>query len=250
MIPKKLHYCWFGRGEMPSLEKKCLESWKSVMPDYEIKVWNEENFDVNCLPYVKEAYENKKYAFVSDYARLYALYTEGGIYMDTDVEVLKNFDSLLSNIAIFGFESNGPVQSCMIASEKGGTCVKELLDEYSERRFVKEDKTFDLTPNTTFISDYMTRKGALLNNSYQEIEGIATIYPSEYFCPINQNTGEIRTTENSYCIHHFAGSWMPTNMKFASRLKKILSRLIGVDRINYLIDMLGLRTWKDNHMNK
>lgn len=235
---------------MPSLEVKCIESWKKFLPEYELKLWNEENFDLNCNQYVKEAYENRKFAFVSDYVRLYALYTEGGVYMDTDVEVLRSFDTFLHSNAIFGFESNGPVQSCMIASEKGGRCVKDLMEEYNVRRFVKEDMTFDLTPNTVPISDYMIKKGAALNDSYQEIEGIATIYPSEYFSPVNQNTGEICTTENSYCIHHFAGSWMPTNMKFASRMKKALSRIIGAERMNRIIDKLGLRAWKEKRMNK
>lgn len=235
---------------MPSLEVKCIESWKKFLPEYELKLWNEDNFDLNCNQYVREAYENRKFAFVSDYVRLYALYTEGGVYMDTDVEVLRSFDTFLHSNAIFGFESNGPVQSCMIASEKGGTCVKDLMEEYNVRRFVKEDMTFDLTPNTVPISDYMIKKGAALNDSYQEIEGIATIYPSEYFSPVNQNTGEICTTENSYCIHHFAGSWMPTNMKFASRMKKALSRIIGAERMNRIIDKLGLRAWKEKRMNK
>lgn len=250
MIPKKLHYCWFGRGQMPALELKCLDSWKKMLPDYEIKVWNEDNFDVNCLPYVKEAYENKKYAFVSDYARLYALYTEGGIYMDTDMEVLQSLDPFLQNNALLSFESNGYIQSCIIASEKGGTCIKDLLDEYQNRRFVKEDGTFDLTPNTVPISEYMIGKGLKMNNSYQVIEGIATIYPSEYFCPLDQNTGEIKTTEKSCCIHHFAGSWMPTKMKFASKTKKWLSRILGPKTINYLIDKIGLRKWKEKQMNK
>lgn len=250
MIPKKLHYCWFGRGQMPALELKCLDSWKKMLPDYEIKVWNEDNFDVNCLPYVKEAYENKKYAFVSDYARLYALYTEGGIYMDTDMEVLQSLDPFLQNNALLSFESNGYIQSCIIASEKGGTCIKDLLDGYQNRRFVKEDGTFDLTPNTVPISEYMIEKGLKMDNSYQVIEGVANVYPSEYFCPLNQNTDEIITTENSYCIHHFAGSWMPTKMKCASKAKKWLSRILGPTTINYLIDKIGLRAWKEKQMNK
>lgn len=250
MIPKIIHYCWFGRGEMPGLVLKCIESWRKYLPDYELKLWNEENFDVQCIPYVKEAYENKKYAFVSDYVRLHALYTEGGIYMDTDMEVLKDFGPILQHNAVFGFESNGYVQSCMIASEKGGTCIKDLMDAYQLRRFVKDDNTFDLTPNTVPISDYMAEKGLKMGNSYQEIEGVATVYPSDYFCPVNQNTGEIHTTENSYCIHHFAGSWMPTKMRFASKLKKALSSLLGPKVINYIIDKVGLRKWKEKEMNK
>lgn len=250
MIPKIIHYCWFGKGQMPDLALKCIESWKKIMPDYELRLWDENTFDINSNIYVKEAYENRKYAFVTDYVRLYALYHEGGIYMDTDVEVTKDLTPFLHLHAFSGFESNGYVPTGMMASEKGGIWVKELLSDYDDKHFVKEDNTFDLTPNTVLISDYMQKKGLIMNNSYQDFEGLTTMYPSDYFCPLSQNTGEINMTENTYCIHHFAGSWMPTNMKRASKVKRFLSRYLGAKTINSLIDILGLRAWKEKNMNK
>lgn len=248
MIPKIIHYCWFGRGEMPSLALKCIESWKKHMPDYEIKRWDEETFDIQSNTYVKEAYENRKFAFVTDYVRLYALYMEGGIYMDTDVEVLKSLTPFLHLHAFSGFESSGYVPTGMMASEKGGTWVKELLRDYDNRHFVNEDNTFDLTTNTTLITNYMLEKGLIMNNSYQDFENLTTMYPSEYFCPISQNTGKLSLTENSYCIHHFAGSWMPKHVRVASKIKKCFSRILGPETINKIIKKIGLREWKEKQM--
>lgn len=250
MIPKIIHYCWFGRGQMPALALKCIESWKKHMPDYELRLWNEDSFDVNSNIYVKEAYEHRKFAFVTDYVRLYALYEEGGIYMDTDVEVVKDLAPFLHHHAFSGFENNGYVPTGMMASEKGGLWVKDLLADYVDHHFVKEDGSLDLTPNTVMITDYMLKKGLVLDNSYQDFEGLATMYPSDYFCPLCQNTGEVQLTENSYCIHHFAGSWMPAKVKIASKIKKGLSRFLGPKVIGSIIDKLGLRSWKEKNMNK
>lgn len=248
MIPKIIHYCWFGGNPLPLEALKYIESWKKTMPDYELRLWNEDNFDINSNLYVKEAYESRKFAFVSDYVRLYALYHEGGIYMDTDVEVIKDFSPFLHLSAFSGFESNGYVQTCMMASEKNGLWVNELLKEYENRHFIKEDKTFDLTPNTVIISEHMKKKGLIMNNSYQNFEGLTTMYPSEYFCPISQNTGKITITENTYCIHHFVGSWMPFHIRLASKIKKKLSSIIGPKLVNAMIEALGLRSWKDRQV--
>lgn len=250
MIPKIIHYCWFGKGEIPKLELRCIESWKKIMPDYELRLWNEDTFDINSNQYVKEAYENRKFAFVSDYVRLYALYQEGGIYLDTDVEVFKDFSPLLHLPAFSGFETNGYIISCMIASEKGGTWIKDLLTLYDGKHFVKEDKTFDVTPNTVLITKHMQTKGFVMNDSYQEFKDLTTIFPSEYFCPLRQDTGKINITDNSYCTHHFAGSWIPTNMKLATKIKKLLTRVFGAKAINRIIDKMNLRIWKENKMNK
>ena len=130
MIPKKIHYCWFGRGEKPELALKCIESWKKYLPDYELKEWNEDIFDISRNQYVREAYENRKFAFVTDYVRLYAIYTEGGIYMDTDVEVVGRFDKFLHHHAFSGFETDGNVPTGMMAAEKGSVWAKDLLDQY------------------------------------------------------------------------------------------------------------------------
>ena len=131
MIPKVIHYCWFGRGKMPEMALKCIESWKKYLPEYKIKEWNEDNFDLDMYPYVREAYDNRKFAFVTDVVRLYALYNEGGIYMDTDVEVLKSLDPFLHHNAFSGFEDDKNIPTGIMASEKGGRWAKENLDYYS-----------------------------------------------------------------------------------------------------------------------
>lgn len=208
MIPKKIHYCWFGGNPLPKDAQKCIASWRKYLPDYEIKEWNESNFDINSNQYVKEAYENRKFAFVTDYIRLFALYHEGGIYMDTDVEVLKSYDAFLNHRAFSGFENNNYVPTGMMASERHGKWVEELLAEYNDRTFVKDDGSFDTTTNTVTITNNMIRHGLLQNNTYQDFPGLVTMYPADYFCPKDHATGLIHLTENSVCIHHFACSWL------------------------------------------
>ena len=233
MIPKKIHYCWFGGNEMPELALKCIESWHKYMPDYEYKLWNEDNFDINSIPYVKEAYEARKFAFVTDYVRLYALYTEGGIYMDTDVEVLKPYDDLLSLTGFTGYEgckAKLPVTGTM-ASEAGNEWVKEQLDSYQGAHFVREDGTLDLTTNTWRITRIM-QKGGFVQDGKKSLYRDMHIFPVEYFCP-RQTTGEIFITENTYCDHHFMKSWNEMKGKGLLRSiigQKVITRLIKLKR--------------------
>ena len=189
-IPHILHYVWLGHGEKSQKIKDCIESWKRCMPDWEIKEWNEDNFDINYNTYTRQAYEQKKYAFVSDIIRLYALYTEGGLYMDTDVEVFKPLDEFLGNEAFTGFELiNYPVCATM-GAEKGNKIIKEFLDYYN-------GKEFEMLTNTKIMSNILGKKGIDRNkNEIQKIDGI-TIYPQEYF---NDTSG--------YTKHHMAGSWL------------------------------------------
>lgn len=246
MIPKKIHYCWFGRNPLPESVKKNIASWEKYLPDYELKEWNEDNFDISCNQYVKEAYESKKYAFVTDYVRLYALYHEGGVYMDTDVEVLKSYDPFLHHIAFSGFETDGNVPTGMMAAEKGSIWAKELLDQYDNRRFIKPDGSFDMTTNTTVITKYMVGKGLKLNNKYQDFPGLCTMYPSEFFCPKDHTTGKIHITDETVCIHHFAGSWV--NHSFMSKLRhgmKIKFTQVFGEKISvFLSDLITLRYFK------
>lgn len=207
MIPRIIHYCWFGRGEMPELARKCIASWHEHMPDYEYKLWNEDNFDVNQILYTKEAYEAKKYAFVSDYVRLWALNKEGGIYFDVDFEVFKSFDDLLHWKAFAGFEGSkySPLMMGVIASQKDGQWVKEQLFYYQDRHFIKKDGSCDLTTNVEFVSDCMRKHGFLQNGKEQEYKDLH-VFPVDYFCPL-QTTGEYFRTQNTYCEHRGLGSW-------------------------------------------
>ena len=237
MIPKIIHYCWFGRGQMPELALHCIESWHKFMPDYRYKLWNEDNFDLNSNKYVREAYSAQKYAFVTDYVRLFALYTEGGIYMDTDVEVLKPYDDLLGLTGFTGYEGSKfmpPVTGTM-ASEAGGQWVKEQLEAYSGLHFLREDGSLDTTTNTVRISAIM-RKGGFIQDGKRSQYKDMHIFPSEYFCP-RQTTGEFFLTENTYCDHHFMGSWNETahdspfkriiGNKNMIRLIKLKRKLLG-----------------------
>ncbi len=207
MIPKKIHYCWFGRGEMPKLAKKCIKSWKKYCPDYEIKEWNEDNFDLDLYPYAREAYDNRKFAFVTDVVRLYALYHEGGIYMDTDVEVLKSLETFLIHTGFSGYEDDTHIPTGIMASVKGGKWAKDNLDYYNERHFVLSDGSFDMTTNVTTITNYMTHLGLKCDNTYQDFPGLFTIYPKDYFCPKSYRDLKIYKTKNTVTIHHFAASW-------------------------------------------
>ena len=246
MIPKIIHYCWFGRGEKPAQALMCIESWKKYLPDYELKEWNEDNFDICQNQYVKEAYENRKFAFVTDYVRLYAIYTEGGVYMDTDVEVLGSYDQFLHHHAFSGFETDGNVPTGMMAAEKGSVWAKELLDQYADRMFVQPDGSFDMTTNTIVITNYMVGKGLVQNNTYQDFPGLCTMYPADYFCPKDHRTGKIRCTKNTVCIHHFAGSWTEHTWygDLRHNSKVFLVRIFGDRIISFLSDIVTLRVLK------
>ena len=232
MIPRKIHYCWFGRGPLPELALRCIESWHRYMPDYEYKLWNEDNFDIHSNAYVEEAYEAGKYAFVTDYVRLFALYTEGGIYMDTDVEVLKPYDDLLSLPAFTGYggsKTHPPVTGTM-ASEAGGEWVREQLASYEDAHFLQPDGSYDLTTNTVRIAGIMKAGGFIQDGKKREYKGMH-VFPVEYFCP-RQTTGEMLITENTYCNHHFMGTWNDNKRPFYLRLlgQKNVTRLIKLKR--------------------
>ena len=207
MIPKIIHYCWFGGKELPNLAEKCIASWKKQLPDYKITCWSEENFDIdNSVPYLKEAYSKKKFAFVSDYVRLYALYNYGGIYLDTDVEIIRNFSPLLNDKTILGYETDESISTAFIAVPPKTPWIKSLLDIYKKRHFIKEDGSLDFTTNVAFISEYLKEQGIVLNGEYQETDKLQ-IYPSEYFSPRSWDNGKYNITKLTYTIHYFAGTW-------------------------------------------
>lgn len=207
MIPKIIHYCWFGRGKMPELAESCIASWRKYLPDYELMLWNEDTFDVNCMKFTRQAYEKKKYAFVTDYVRLYALKKYGGVYMDTDVEILQSIDSFLTLPAFTGFESNGILPTGLMASTAEARWLDLMLAYYTNKPFVRWNGRLNKTPNTLIISRILNKRGIALNNSYQVYDNELHLFPKDYFCPKSYETGKIELTENSYCIHHFAGSW-------------------------------------------
>ena len=211
MIPKIIHYCWFGRGEMPELVIKCIASWHKYMPDWEYRSWSEDNFDIASAPaYVQEAYAVKKYAFVSDYVRLWALEREGGLYMDTDVEVLRSFEPLLNDTAFIGLEESLALLpgTCVMACEAHCQWVKDMLATYENVHFVREDGTMDMTTNVQRLGKRMVQGGLLHERKEQYLSqwGLR-VYTHDYFSPIT-STRVMRKSKNTYCIHRFAGSWV------------------------------------------
>jgi len=208
MIPKTIHYCWFGRNPKPKLAEKCIKSWKKYCPDYEIIEWNEDNYDVTKIPYMKEAYEAKKWGFVPDYARLDIIYQYGGIYLDTDVELIKPIDDLLKYKGFAGFERGKYVALGLgFGAEAGCQALKSLMDAYQEEHFQNSDGTLNLIPAPVRDTDVFAKKGLVLNDSLQTIDGM-TVFPTEYFCPLAGGY-EMKKTKNTFSVHWYSGSWLP-----------------------------------------
>lgn len=231
MIPKIIHYCWFGRNEMPQLAKDCIATWHKHMPDWEYKLWNEDNFDINHVPYIKEAYEAKKYAFVSDYVRLWALYYDGGVYLDVDFWVYRSFNDLLQWEAFAGFEGSkySPLMMGVIASVSHGAWVKEQLDAYQDRHFIQMNGAYDLTTNVNYVSSLMRKHGFVQNGKEQNYKDLH-VFPVEYFCP-RQTTGERFLTPNTYCESLGLDSWSDQKLGWKG---KVLSFFGAKNRIRMI----------------
>lgn len=225
MIPKKIHYCWFGNGEMNEKARKCINSWKKKCPDYEIVEWNETNFDINMNAYTKYTYDTKQYAFLSDYARLYIIYREGGIYFDVDVETLKSLDPLLNHPAFFGFETATYVNTGIgFGAEASNPIVKDMLNEYDQVL----DGMHGVIGCPKLNTNALIKHGMLQNGEYQVLDG-AVVYPVDYFNPYDDPTGRLNTTNNTYSIHWFAKSWMRKSDILRSKITQPLHRLFGKD---------------------
>lgn len=219
-IPHIIHYCWFGNGPKSPLILKCMESWKRFMPSYEIIEWNESNTVLDS-DYAKEAYEKKKYAFVSDYVRLKTVYEYGGIYLDTDVEILKNLQPILDQGGFIGFEHFNTVNSGLgFAAPKHSVAVKAMLDVYKGIHFIS-DGEFDLTPCPLRNTKSLVLLGLMPNNTKQ-IVGDIIVYPIEYFCPKDCDSGIIKLTDNSYTIHYYGYSWADEKSQMIQKRKETI----------------------------
>lgn len=243
MIPKIIHYCWFGNKPLSKLALKCIESWKLYFPEYEIREWNESNFNVHCIPYTSEAYKASKYAFVSDYARFKILYEYGGLYFDTDVEVIKSFDSIIKDGAFMGVEITDPYiqvnPGLGLGMEAKNSILEQLLNLYSTLSFYNPDGS----QNLTTIVEYSTN--LLLQNGLKDIKGRQivsdiTIYPKEFFNPFDDLTGRLKITENTHSIHWFAKSWIETN-KSRVWLSRLSHRLFGLSFSASLKKILNIK---------
>lgn len=236
MIPKIIHYCWFGRGEKPKLAKKCIESWKKYCPDYEIIEWNEDNFDVNMNPYTKMCYEQKKYAFLSDYVRLLVVYEHGGLYFDTDVEIIRDPQFLLLEEAFFGFEidskndKEGIVASGLgFGAVKHSKALKILLDEYE----ILLDGTKGTIGCPVLNTRGMIKLGMKKEKGIQKLQDVS-LYPKEYFNPYESTTGKLQKTSNTVSIHWYGGSWLSPLNRIRSKILQPLHRIFGTDCFKFL----------------
>lgn len=222
LIPKVIHYCWFGGAEKSELIKKCIHTWKQMCPDYEIVEWNENNFDINICPYVQEAYQEKKWAFVSDYARLWIVYNEGGIYLDTDVELLKSLNGVLGYKTFFASEDDHNINTGIgFGSVAQSHVIKALMDDYESIHFIRDiDRSCDMLPCTTRNTESFERKfGSTQNYLNRLSENGIMIFSQEYFCPFNNVTGEMNITDKTIAIHWFSASW---RSKYINRREKIM----------------------------
>lgn len=225
MIPKIIHYCWFGEKPLPHDVKKCIASWKKFCPDYEIKRWDESNFDVTSHPFTDAAYSAKAWAFVSDYARLKIIYENGGIYLDTDVELLQNPDSLLENKCYIGIQQ--PNYLCTTGlgygAEKNNPLIKKMLDKYDEIQFDQENKAYIACP--LLNNEVVETLGKVSRDKITCLDG-ATVYPPKYFDPISTGNTKNLLCPESVSIHHYAASWTSKGL----RIKRKIIRLIGEKR--------------------
>lgn len=246
-ISKKIHYFWFGGNPLPELEKNCVASWKKFFPEYEIIRWDESNYQVDSCTYAKEAYQAKKWAFVTDYARFDVLYKYGGIYFDTDVEVIRGFEDLIAKGSFMGREvPDGKVApGLVVAAEQGNRICEQIVNEYKKRRFVKSDGSYDQDTVVSFVSALLKEEGLTEREGITEIQklGGLWIYPSDYFCPIDYRTNMSRITEHTRTIHHYAGSWLNTPRRIMFRIRH---RFYGKGRAAELIMkilILPFRFW-------
>ena len=231
MIPKVIHYCWFGRNPKPKLAEKCIASWKKYCPDYEIFEWNEDNFDVNQNPYTRMCYEEKKYAFLTDYIRLLVVYQHGGIYFDTDVEVVQSFNDLLLSPAFFGFEGQKFVNTGVgFGASAGDETVKKMIDEYD----VLLDGQHGVIGCPTLNTQALLKLGLTLNGRKQTLTTGAEVYPADYFNPYNDETGELEKTKNTHSIHWFAKSWLDKKSIIRSKITQPFHRIFGVNCFAWL----------------
>lgn len=239
MIPKKIHYCWFGRNPLPESAQKCIASWRRFFPGYEIIEWNEDNFDVNCIPYTAQAYQAKKYAFVSDYARFKILYEQGGVYFDTDVEVIRPMDDIMARGPFMGFEINpcperpyGAVNPGLgIGAEAAMPLYRSILDYYNQLSFILNDGTYNMTDAVVNIT---TRE--LIKAGIKDIQGFqsvadTTIYPSDYFNPFDDATGRLKKTENTRTVHWFSKTWLNVSPR-SLWLSRMAHRIFGTRSIS------------------
>lgn len=240
MISKIIHYCWFGKGPLDKKTKKCIESWKKYFPDFEIREWNEGNFDISMFTYTEQAYQAQKWAFVSDVARLYALHTCGGVYFDTDVEVVRPFGALLTGNTILGLETLGSPATCVMIAPQGDSLIGELLEDYQKRKFFEDDGTYNYTPNPKYLAEKLLARGFSLNNEEETI-GHVTCLPIDRFSPYDYEGHPVNYTGNTYSIHHFSATWLP-KYRIKDKKKARKFRYLFIKKVKNFFERVANKT--------
>lgn len=231
MIPKIIHYCWVGNAPKPKSVLYCIESWKKFCPDYEIREWNESNYDFSKNLYMKQAYEAKKWGFVPDYARLDIIYEYGGIYLDTDVELIKSFDEMLNYTAFMGFENTGDGEFFVncghgFGAEPHNKIIGAARELYEHIRFLNEDKTYNMLPSPHYTTQTLKKYGLVQENKDQKLSDMI-VYASDVLCPKNFRTGEIGISKRTISIHHFTASWLDEKIKEELKRQQRLEKRLG-----------------------
>lgn len=243
MIPKVIHYCWFGGSPLPPLAEKCLTSWRKYLPDYELRRWDESNFDVDSHPYTKAAYEAGLYAFVSDYARFRILYEMGGLYFDTDVEVIRPLDDILEKGPFLGFELDGAAGRMAVApglgmaAEPGMELYREILEKYDTLPFFAPDGRRNPYTMIPLVTDLLERKGLTGRDGIEEVAGVR-VYPASWFNPFDEATGRLKKTADTHTIHWYAKSWCTPEPGVRVFLKRLSRRILGTGTVSALGRML------------
>lgn len=231
-IPKIIHYCWFGGNPLPESALRCIQSWEKYCPDFEIKRWDESNFDINCCDYVREAYDAKKWAFVSDYARFDILYHYGGLYFDTDVELVASIDDLLERGPFLGMEQNTDGLALVnpglgMVAMAGMLLYERMLEDYQKMHFVKEDGSFNQTTIVRYTTDLLIQNGLQNVQEPQQVTGV-WVYPWDYFCPVMYQTEEVTFTPNTRAIHHYSASWLTQKERQIHQFEAAMCRRFGM----------------------
>lgn len=244
MIPQMIHYCWFGDKKIPDRNQRFIEEWKKIFPDYEIQLWNEKSFDITCCNFCRQAYNQKQYAFVSDYVRAKVLYEYGGIYLDTDVELWKKIPMLDGPMGIVGFERQKFLGTAVIAVPPKNPMIQKMMSYYENHSFLQKDGNMDIIANVSLLTDIMTEEGLRRNGSEQNCGGFH-IFPREYFYPKKTGKDKFQITEETCAIHWCDNSWMTDREKrrgtnkiwiravrpLLQGIRKILLKIIGRDRV-------------------
>lgn len=253
MIPKVIHYCWFGGAPKPESVCRCIDSWRKHCPDFEIREWNEQNIDYTSNKYTRQAYEAKSWGFVPDYLRLWIIHEYGGIYMDTDVQVIKDLTPLLDQKGFAGFEIGTErfvAFGLGFGAEAGNSIIKEHMMMYDHLEFLKADGSYNKVPSPVYSTELLVKHGLDRGNKGIQKLGDFTVYPEEFFCPKSYSTGLTRKTKNTYSIHHYDASWYTEEERAAWKRDQKKSRLmepiyrIKVFRYNVMNKVLGEEKYK------